>query len=135
MSGGRDAEDSLRHLRAARADQPREADDLAPPQREGDVLECAAAAKAPHLQQRLAGRVRRPVEQLAERAADHHLDQPRHVEITGAAGVDPLAVPHHRDSVGDLEHLVQPVRDIHDGDPALGQFSHDAKQTLGLPLC
>ncbi len=48
--------------------------------------------------------------------------------------MDPLAVPHHRDPVGDLEDLVEPVRDVDYGDPAPGQFADDAEQPLGFPL-
>ena len=45
---------------------------------------------------------------------------------------DPLAEPEHGDPVGDLEDVVEVVRDDHDAQAALGQPAHEVEHLAGL---
>ena len=113
----RHAEERQRELGAAGAEQADEADDLAGVQGEGDVGEFAGAACPPHLEQR-----RRPPDVAARRSrvldalAGHQLGEAVVVDLGGGEGADLAAVAQHRDPLGDLDHLVEPVADEDDSD-------------------
>ena len=84
------------------------------------------------LQQRLAGRARLLLDAQHDVAADHH---PRQRRLVGAGGLDRadrLAAPQHGDAVGDLEHLVQLVRDEDDRGPVVAQPAQHLGQLGGL---
>ena len=98
----------------------------------GGQAAVVAGREAAHLEQRLARRVLGLLDAQQHVAADH---QPRQRALGGALGrhgVDLLAAPQHRHAVGDVEHLVELVRD-EDDRRALGrQRAQDAEQVLRL---
>ena len=52
----------------------------------------------------------------------------------GGTAVDDLAVAHHRDAVGQFVHLVQPMRDIDDGDTVALELFDQAEQLAHVGL-
>ncbi len=64
--------------------------------------------------------------------AGHQLGEPVVVEIGGAEGADLAAVAQHRDPLGDLDHLLQPVADEDDGDALRLQPADRREQQLDL---
>ena len=85
-----------------------------------------------HLEHRLARRVLGLLDPQQHVAADH---QARQAALGGALGrhrVDLLAAPQHRHAVGDVEHLVELVRDEHDRRAVLGQRAQHLEQVLRL---
>ena len=120
--GGLRAEDRLGHLGAAAADQAEHADDLAGAHGEAHVLEAAALAEALDLQYhaaRAGGRARgrsptsgRPTIARMMRVL---------VDLGDRCGQHARAVLEHDDVVGDLEDLLQPMRDVEDGRARRGE--------------
>ena len=105
------AEEGPGDLGLAGADQPVEADDLAPLDLEGDVLE-QMVGRPSAVRTGSPLRLSRHVV-LEDRAADHHLDQLRPSRDLGKRlGRDVLAVPQHGDGVAELEDLVELVGDV-----------------------
>ncbi len=56
--------------------------------------------------------------QVLDAPPDHHLDEFGGVGVGDFARADIGAVAQHRDAVGDLEHLVEPMADVDDADAA-----------------
>ena len=54
---------------------------------------------------------------LLDRAVDHQRDQGGFVCFVDPAGTDERAVAQDRHPVAELEHLLEPVTDVNDGDP------------------
>jgi hypothetical protein len=127
------AEERERHVGAPRAHEARHAQDLAPVQVEGDVLEHAVARQPLGLQHDLGRRGAGGLgEVVADLAPDHLGDHPLARHLGHGPGRDVAAVADHRDAVGDLEDLLEPVRDVDDRD-ALGQRGRcDPAQAPGL---
>src|SRR5215218_9315510 len=88
-----DAEDGLRQLGAARPDEPGEAQDLTPAQRQIHVSKLAFPGESPDFERHLAGLVRVPGEELAQGPAHHEADQLLGVQLGGRRGLDVPAVP------------------------------------------
>ena len=119
------AEDQPHQLGAPRADEPGDAEQLAGAQREARVLDDAGQRHALDAQQ-LAGRraARRGGARFSGAIADPVIC------LMSAGLVDArrcrpsntvLAVAHDRHAVGDLEDLVEPVRDVGDRDAVVAQ--------------
>ncbi len=113
------AEDGARHLGAAGADQPGDAENLAPPDRQRDVGEhrgarvaARAAARQPldGERHRAGGGIGAMAEQRVDLAADHHADDAVDIGVGDLAAADELAVAEHGVAVADLEHLLEAVR-------------------------
>ena len=129
------AVDGLEHLGAAGADQTGQADDLAGPHVEGDVAELARATKA--LDREDLGRVGRHWpslrEHVLEGASGH---QPDHLGRRGLlrrqAGGGGASVLQHRHPVTDAPDLLEPVRDVDDGDALVGELGDDAEEVVDL---
>ena len=79
---------------------------------------------------RLGGRPRGQL--VLDAFAGHQLGEPVVVEIGGAEGADLAAVAQHRDPLGDLDHLFQPVADEDDGDALRLQPADGREQELDL---
>src|SRR5215218_2211290 len=88
-----DAEDGLCQLGAARPDEPGEAQDLTPAQRQIHVSKLAFPGESPDFERHLAGLVRVPGEELAQGPAHHEADQLLGVQLGGRRGLDVPAVP------------------------------------------
>ena len=128
----RDAEQRQGDVGAAGADEAREAQHLAAPQLERDVLEHALAGQARDLQQRLARPVVGAGEELGHVAPDHVLDREARRDLRPRPRRDPAAVAQHRHAVGDLEHLVQAVADEQDRHAARRELPHLLEELCDL---
>ena len=62
----------------------------------------------------------------------HQLADAPRVDLADRPGADLAAVAHHRDPLGDLDHLVEPVADEDDGDAVGLQPLDDAEQPVDL---
>ena len=84
--------------------------------------------KVVDLQQHVARLRRRLVDAKQHVAADHHPRQQRLGRARAVDRVDLAPAPQHGDAVGDLEHLVQLVRDEDDGHPLCDEALEDLEQ-------
>jgi hypothetical protein len=133
--GGRvGAEDGARDLAPAASDQPGEAEDLAGPELERHVADRPSGGEPPHRQhdRRVGGRRRLLGEGEVERAPEHGRDEPFRCLLCGGRALHELAVPQHRDRVGEVDDLAQEVGDVHDRRPALAEPAHQLEQPLRL---
>ena len=130
--GGPRAEDRLGDLGAAAADEAEHADDLAGAHREAHVLEAAPLAEPLHLQHHAAGLAAALGEDRRQRPPDHGADDPVVVELGHRRGQHARAVLEHDDLVGDLEDLLQPVRDVEDGPAGSGEAPDLGEELRGL---
>ena len=73
-----------------------------------------------------------PVVDLLDIASDHHADDAGMVEFGGGAAADETPVAQNGDAVGDLEHLLQPMRHEDDGEAARAQSPHGLEQSAHL---
>ncbi len=129
------AEQQAGELGAARAEEPGDADDLALEDLEVDGLDAALAAEVEDLHERralrldgvLLGLLLDLLERL-ELAADHGLDELQLRRLGGDVLADELAVAQDRHAVGDLEDLLEEVRDEHDRDAVGAERAHDLEQ-------
>ena len=62
----------------------------------------------------------------------HQLADAPRVDLGHRPGADLAAVAHHRDALGDLDHLVEPMADEHHRDAVGLQLRHDAQQRVDL---
>ena len=85
-----------------------------------------------HREHRLAGVRRRPRDVEQHLAADHQLGEAALARALAVDRRDLLAAPQHRDAVGDLEHLVQLVRD-QDDRRAAARRARAARRTARRP--
>src|SRR4051812_38186385 len=118
------AVDQPDQLAAAGADEPGNPKELAPAEVEACILDDVRQGQALDAQQLLVAHGARGDAALAALGRGlgtprNVLDQPLLGELLGAPRVDDAAVAHDRDVVGDLEDLVQAVRDVDDRDVAL----------------
>jgi hypothetical protein len=130
------AGDDLRRLGAARADQAEDAGDLPGIDREGRC--CAPPAHGQVLAplstlpaRRRACRLR-AVELVRQAAADHRPDDAVAVEVRGVVGDDMLAVAQDGDAVGELQRLLQRMRDEDDRDAACLQAADQGEEVVLL---
>ena len=131
---GIDSEQRPQQLRAAGAEQPGDADDLARPQLQRHLsLRERGRAQPAHRQHDLPRGVR-IAPSARQLAADH---QPDDRVVAGArprqfAAV--LAVAQTDDAIGDRLHFPEPVRDVDDADAGRLQLAHHREQPLRLDL-
>ena len=111
-------ENGPHQLRPAGAEKPREAEDLAPAQREADLVRAPRETEPVRRRSRTSPNCRglRRVE-LAEVAADHGAEDIRSRHLRGLPAGDAGAVAEDGDPVADPEDLVQAVGDIDDRRP------------------
>jgi len=126
-----DPEDGPRDLAPARADQPRERDDLAAADVERHVDEHALAGEALDLEDHVAD-VLLLRDVLRELAADHRADEVVRREPGQLAREDEAAVAKDRDALADAEDLLEPVRDEQQRRAAGAKRLDDAEQPLDL---
>jgi hypothetical protein len=128
------AHHAQREFGAARADQPRKAEDLAlvhieavdrPALRELDLRHLEHLASA-----RRGLRLRRKV--VLDLAPDHHLDQRVHIGRAHVRMPRVGAVAQHADAVAHLEDLVQVMRDEDHRHAPGAQLAHDPEQVPGF---
>ena len=125
------ADDRLGELGAAGAHQAGNADDLALAHRQADVADLGGRQPL-HLQQRLAGAPAIAREQVGDVAADHQLGDGLLAGARGRRIVDQPPVAQHDDAVGELDDLVQPVRDVDDRGAVGAQAPDDREQPARL---
>ena len=105
--------------------------DLSGPDRQVERVQ-PSSAQPGQLQYRLAGSPARAAAFVHGPVADHGADQRGHVEFRGARRGCHAAVSHHRDAVGEVEHLVEVVGDVDDRRPPVAQRAHQAVDPLGV---
>src|SRR5215210_53653 len=127
-------EDGLGKFGTPGPDQPGEANDLPPAQREIHTLELTVTGEAPDLEGSLTRTALAAGEELVKWPAYHKTYELFGVEFRGLRSPDVVAVPEHGDAVGDLENLLQPVGDVDDADVLRRQVPDNAEQLPGLPL-
>ena len=132
--GAVDAEDRARHLRAPRADEARERDDLARLDLERDVREDALAREAVDLEHGRADLGDLLGEERVQVAPDHRVDQPLLRRLRDRLGRDVAPVAHHRDALAEREDLVEPVRDEEHRRALRAQRLDDAEEAVDLRL-
>ncbi|MGC0369302.1 hypothetical protein RKD05_001554 [Microbacterium sp. SLBN-111] len=113
----------------------RETDDLAGADGEGDVVEVVAPQSADRQPVGIldrAGDAALLGEHRLELAPDGAFDDLRLVDLGGGEGPAHLAVAEHRDAVGDLLHLGDPVRDVDHRRAARDDLAHAGEQLLHL---
>ena len=128
-----DAGGGANELALALAFDAGEPDDLAGMDREIDLIE-AVPAQPGDGKQRRPYRVRLGGENLPERPARNQRHDLRRRDRLGGTAVDDLTVAHHRDAVGQFIHLVQPMRDIDDGDTVALELFDQAEQLAHVGL-
>ena len=115
--GLRDAEEGLDELRAPRAKEAGDAEDLARREVEGNVGVAAPQREALHGQHWLPDRVRETIRLFRELPAGHVEGEGLPIEVPRAAGGGVLPAPEDRVALGYLEDLVELVGDEEDRDP------------------
>ena len=108
--------DQRQHVLAPGAGDAGQADDLAGVDVEVDAVHGAAAQAADGEQRLRRSHVRLGGGRGLDAVADDQLDEPLVIELGHGHGGRQLAVAQHRDPVGELEHLVEVVRDVEDRD-------------------
>src|SRR6185437_6732937 len=133
------AKDDLGDLGAAGANQAGDADDLAGIDRERHVLDHGPHGDVFHRQHLFAPlapalgvAILVGIMGLRDVAADHVAHQlfPRHV--SGPGRDHQLAVPQHGDAVGNLQTLLERVRDVDDGNAAGAQVADQVEEVDDL---
>src|SRR6185437_47570 len=114
------AEHAHGEFAAPRADEAVKTDDLAAANAERNILE-AFAREVPGLEQHFADRHLLLVIDLLDRAVDHQGHQLVLVGVLDVPGADQGAVAQYRDAIGELEHLLEAVADVNDGDALVAQ--------------
>ena len=135
--GVTEARDRIDQLRLAVGVDAGEPDDLASADGEADVANGLEPAVVVHvevldLEQRLPGMRGGLVDAKQHLASDHHPREPFLRRALRRNRVDELAAPQRRDPVGDLEHLVELVRDEDDRLALLLERTDDLEELLRL---
>ena len=126
--------DRLQDLRPAGADEPGQAHDLAGPHGERHVGELAAPAEPVDLQQHVPTRRGPPLgEDVLDGPAGHQPDDLGRRRLRGGevAG-DGAPVLEHGHPVADAADLLEPMRDVDDGDAGGGQLADHPEQVVDL---
>ena len=122
-------ENRARHFGAPRPNQSAEAQNLALLQLEIDILDDIAPVEVLDFQHHFfAGLLGDFGRGFEDRAAHHHADDLIDRGILRLNGVDVLPVAHHRNPIGDLLQLFQPVRDVHHAHTLGAQVANDAEE-------
>ena len=125
-------EERQREFGAPGPEQADDAEHLAAAEGEAHVGEFAAAAEARHLQQRRGGRHVARDDVMVDVEAGHQLGDALLVHLAHRPGPDLPPVADDRHPLGDLHHLVEPVRDEDDGDAIGLQPCHDRQKAVHL---
>ena len=124
-------EQGSHQLRSAGADETHQAEDLALPQGELDVLQLPGVHVL-DLEDRLARALRPRRELVLDGPTDHHRDHLVASDLAHRPGVDHVPVAHHRHHVAEAEDLVELVRDVDDRDALALQVVDDLDELLHL---
>ena len=125
------SEQCSHQLRAPRAHQADQAEDLALPEGELDVPQLPGV-HALDLEDRLAGCLRPGRVLVLDGPAHHHRDHLVAGDVVDIARGDHVPVPHDRHHVAEAEDLVQLVRDVDDRDALALQVVDDLDELLHL---
>jgi hypothetical protein len=131
---GEPAGERLEQLGAAGAHEPVEADDLAGADAEGHLVDGSRRGWRDRRPRGPRPRARSPArrarrEQVVRVAADHVLDDPAGVDVVGLGLGDELPSRRTTTSVGDLERLLEVVRDVDDRRRRRGELAMTRKST------
>ncbi len=123
------AEDRLCNLGSPGAEQPGQAEDLALPQREADVVIFSAPGQVPEFEHGVA-EAGSAARRLLDFEPGHEARQLARGHAVGRIGADKRTVAQDGHARADLDHLGQPVADENDGDPAFRQAPDDGEQVF-----
>ena len=126
------AGDHAGELRPPGTQQAGNAEHLTGMQREADVRQHAANVEpfdAQQLGAALGPHLRKVLGEIPVRHQPHEL---RHGDLVDRSGRDMPPVAHHGDPPSDPEHLVEPVRDVDDGDAAGGKALDEREELRHL---
>ena len=130
-----DAKSQTRDFGAAGSDEAAEGKDLAPVEVEADPFDRSAASHVARREQWDAASVRLDPA-AAFRAfdvmTDNRADEPPLVQAAARGTVDDLAIAEDGDAIAEVEHLIEPMRDIEDRDAARREVAYDRKQLLAF---
>ncbi len=73
-------------------------------------------------------------EEVSLTPTHHRGDHVRDGQLGAVPGPDQAPIAHDGDAIGDLEHLLQPVRDVEHGQAVGAQVPQDREQALRLVL-
>ena len=124
------AEQRPRHFGSTRAYHPGQAENLALVERQAGRARQSFSGDICSGQHGRAARASGPREDFVERPTDHHLNQPGAADLADLLRADNLPVLQDGDIVGDLEDLVEPVRDVNNRDAQLDQRTNNREQAV-----
>src|SRR5207249_9400979 len=121
-------------LRLAGPDEPRQADDLARADRQGDIAHHAARRQTLHRQELALGTVVDPREERLDLPPGHQLDELLGRRVLHVERRDAVAVPEHGDAVADPMDLVHPMGDVDDAHALPLDILDELEEALRLAL-
>ncbi|XAZ32782.1 hypothetical protein AAHB34_09040 [Paenarthrobacter ureafaciens] len=127
-----DAEDRPRDFRAAAADEPGHAHDLAGPDREVDIVELAMVRQSLEFKNRATQDCSRPFVEVSEFAADHEFDDFALRDVGGADRVHQGAITQDGQTIRDAEDFLQAMTDEHHGNALFLQPLDHVEETVDL---
>ena len=130
-----DAERQARNLGAAGSDEAAEGKDLARVEVEADPFDGGAASHITRREQWDAASVRLDPAagfRALDVMTDDRADEPPLVQPATGRPLCDLAVAEDGDAIAEVEHLIEPMRDIEDRDAARREVAYDRKQLLAF---
>src|SRR4029078_9433139 len=117
------------------ADESVEADNLAGPYDDVDIVVVPSSAEAEKFESGLVLGVDLPlVLGFAQDAANHELDDLAHRQLLDRVRADGLPVPHDEHILGDTEQLVEAMGNVDHRDSRFGEPPNDAEQDLDFSV-
>ena len=131
---GADSENSLQKLRTSRSHQTIEAENLALPHIEGNILQMRRelCGQMLHRQNHVSRRIVHRREAVLERASYHGGNQLIHVRILRGLRHNQVAIPEYGNLITDLKNLVHLMRNVNQSDSLLLQHPHHLKELVYL---
>src|SRR2546428_10833349 len=114
----------------ARTDQSRDPQDLTMAEDETDIAEELLYRQPTNIQDRATERYVFFRKLLGQPAADHQADEFVHRQPGNRIGADILPVPQYGHAVGNIEHLLQAMRDVDDADIERTKVADQPKKPL-----
>ena len=131
----RQAKQRFRQLRATRADESRQPEDLPALDGEGHVADAGSAIRhTAHVERDRSDRDRPLREDGRQLAANHHADQIGTRDVARGARGNRLPVPEHGDAIGNREDFFEPMRNVDDAGAGLAEDVDHSEQALDLAI-
>ena len=128
-------EDRPRELGPPRAHEPGDPQDFPAKQIEGDIVQDALAREAADLEELLRrGHIETRRKLVLQLASHHPVDDLFHSDGGIRVRAHVVSVAEDRDPVHDMLELLQPMRDVNDGDPTITKGVDDSEKLVDLRL-